>query len=242
MKTISIAALPFIALLVAGCRVASPVTSLPRTNFAADNESHEPSALSLFPSDQAVLGDEAVERALSTKLLLPLKARLGMVRFPDPGRTYWRDEDYVRLQEAQIETLSKALLDSGQAADAVLLPSLMTPTRASIPILRESAVRMQVDLLLILRIRSESYSKFRAFAKDKVKAHSTCELVLLDIRTGLVPFTRVVTRDRLELQAPADLDLLETTRRAEQGAATEALNAAAQHLVDYLKSAPRREN
>ncbi len=139
-----------------------------------------------------------------------------------------------------MDTLSKALLASYQIVEVTPLPSLMTPSRVSIPVLREAAVRMQADLLLVFRVGSDTYSQYRAFAKDKAKAYSTCEFVLLDIRTGLVPFTRVVSRERLELKQPADLDLSETMRRAEQGSAAEALKAAAEDLVNFVKSVPRK--
>ena len=94
--------------------------------------------------------------------------------------------------------------------------------------------------MLVFRVGSDTYSQYRAFAKDKAKAYSTCELVLLDVRTGLVPFTRVVSRERLELKQAADLDLSETMRRAEQGSAAEALKVAAEDLVNFVKSVPRK--
>ena len=212
----------------------------------AEYAAKEPVATSLFPSDQAVLGDEAVGRILSSKLELPAKAKLALLKFPDAegsrdyGRHYWRDEEYAKLQQSQVDTLSRALLASDQIAEVTPLPSLMTPSRVSIPILREAAVRMQADLLLVFRVGSETYSQYRSLAKDKAKAYSTCEMVLLDVRTGLVPFTRVVSRERLELKQPADLDLSETLRRAEQTAAAEALKAAAEDLVHFVKSVPRK--
>jgi len=67
-------------------------------------------------------------------------------------------------------------------------------------------------------------------------------LVLLDVRTGLVPFTRVVSRERLELKQSADLDLSETMRRAEQASAAEALKVAADDLVGFVKLVPRKGN
>jgi len=115
----------------------------------------------------------------------------------------------------------------------------MTPRQVSIPVLREAAVRLQADLLLVFRLGSDTYSQYRAFAKDKVKAYSTCEVVLLDVRTGLVPFTRVVSRERLELKQTTDLDLSETMRRAEQASAIDALKAAAEDLVRFVKTVPR---
>jgi hypothetical protein len=99
---------------------------------------------------------------------------------------------------------------------------------------------MQADLLLVFRVSSDTYSQYRAFTKDKVKAYSTCELVLLDVRTGLVPFTRVVSRERVELKQPTDFDLTETMQRAEQAAAAEALKIAAEDLVTFIKSVPRK--
>jgi len=210
-------------------------------------EARPPIATSLFPSDQAVLGDEAVARVLSSKLELPAKAKLALMRFPDAegwgsrsyGRHYWRDEEYLKVQEVQLETLSAPLISSDRIAEVTPLPSLMTPRQVSIPVLREAAVRLQADLLLVFRVGSDTYSQYRAFAKDKVKAYSTCEVVLLDVRTGLVPFTRVVSRERLELKQTTDLDLSETMRRAEQASAIDALKAAAEDLVRFVKTVPR---
>jgi hypothetical protein len=156
------------------------------------------------------------------------------------GQYYWRDEEYLKLQQSQIDSVTQTLRSSDQILEVTPLLSLMTPARVSIPILREAAVRMQADLLLVFRVSSDTYTQYRAFAKDKVKAYSTCEMVLLDIRTGLVPFTRVISRDRLELKQSADLDLSETMRRAEQTSAAESLKTAAEDLVAFLKSTPRQ--
>jgi hypothetical protein len=244
MKIIQILPLACAGILASGCR-STPQAVTP-VMASSEYAAKEPIATSLFPSDQAVLSDDAVARILSSKLELPAKAKLALMKFPDVegsryyGRNYWRDEEFLKLQQSQVDTLSQALVASDQIAEVTPLPSLMTPSRLSIPILREAAVRMQADLLLVFRVGSDTYSQYRAFAKDKAKAYSTCELVLLDVRTGLVPFTRVTSRERLELKQPADLDLSETMRRAEQTSAGEALKAAAQDLVSFVKSVPRK--
>jgi len=207
-----------------------------------------PIATSLLPSDQAVLGDESVARILSSKVELPASSKLALMRFPDSdgsgsryyGRYYWRSEAYLQVQQAQIETISAPLLASDQIAEVTPLPSLMTPERISIPVLREAAVRLQADLLLVFRVRSNTYSQDRTFAKDRVKAYSTCEMVLLDVRTGLVPFTRVTSRERLELKQPDDWDLTDTRRRAEQESVLEALATAADDLVAFIASVPQK--
>jgi hypothetical protein len=243
MKTPQVLGFLCAAALLSGCATMPQRTVMATTEYAAK----EPIATSLFLSDQAVLGDEAVKRILSSKLELPGKAKLALMKFPDNqgwgarfyGPYYWRNEEYLKLQQAQADTLSKALLASDQIVEVIPLPSLMIPQQMSIPVLREAAVRMQADLLLVFRLAGDTYSQYRLFAKDKAKAYSTCELVLLDIRTGLVPFARVLTRERLELQQSTDLDLAETMRRAEERAAAEALQTAAAELVQFVKSVPR---
>lgn len=208
-----------------------------------------PVSVSLFPSDQAVLSDEAVAKILSSKLELPAKAKLALMKFSNEGfgvryygSYYWRDEQYLKLQQAQVDTLTGALLASDQVVEATPLPSLMIPKEMSIPVLREAAVRMQADLLLVYRVSSDTYSQYRLFKKDQVKSYSTCEVVLLDVRTGLIPFTRVISRERLDLKQPSDLDLTETMRRAEQEATIEALKAAANDMVEFIKSVPRKSS
>ena len=230
------------ALLLSGC------ASYPKQPVMLTQEYGErpPIATSLLPSDQRVLSDEAVAKILSSRLTLPNPSKLALMRFPERdgwgsrryGSYYWRDEGYLAVQQAQMETISSTLLTSERIAEVTPLPTLMTPERISIPVLREAAVRLQADLVLVFRVGSDTYWQDRTFAKDRVKAYSTCELVLLDVRTGLVPFTRVVSRERLATKDSKDLDLSETGRRAEEESAVEALKAAAQDLAAFLERVP----
>src|SRR6186997_2049595 len=220
MRPSSALCLVFAAALLSGC-AKMPGASAPLM-ASAEYAAREPIATSLFPSDQAVLSDEAVARILASKLELPVKAKLALLKFPAGdgvrhyGSYYWSDETYLKLQQAQVDALTQALLASEQITEVAPLPSLMTPNRVTLPVLREAAVRMQADLLLVYRLGSDTYSQYRTFAKDKVKSFSTCELVLLDVRTGLVPFARVVSRERLETKAKTDFNISETMQRAEQ--------------------------
>lgn len=241
--------LPFVLTLAAAAALCGCDTPQQRSSVMATPEyaAREPIATSLFPSDQAVLSDEAIAKILSSKLELPIRAKVAIMRFPDNewgsryyGGDFWRDEVYLKLQEAQMDTLTKAMLASDQVAEVAPLPSLMTPKELSIPVLREAAVRMQADLLLVFRVNSDTYSQYRLFSKDRVKAYSTCELVLLDVRTGLVPFARVISRESEEVKQPGDLDLTETMRRAEQNSAASALDSAGDELVKFVKSAPKK--
>jgi hypothetical protein len=230
-----------VAALIAGCQaMPQAVTPVePRAALANAEEQH-PLARSLFPADQAVLSDEAISKILSSKMEIPTQAKLALMKFPGTRRYYWSDEDTLSLQQEHVDTLSKALLKSEAIHDVTPLPSLMTPQNASIPLLREAAVRMQSELLLVFRVTTDTYFRYRSFSSDKTKAYSTCELVLLDVRTGLIPFTAVVTRDRFEARAREDLSLAETMRRAEKLAADEALRSAADDLVRFIQKVSRK--
>jgi hypothetical protein len=232
-----------LAAVLCGCQAPAPQYATPYDNAALLGRKETSLEGSLFPSDQAVLSDEAISRVLGGKVELPPRTRVAVIKFPDSrlyGRHYWSDEDFVKVQQQHIEALSTALQGTPQIQHVVPLPSLLTPEKPSIPVLREAAVRVQADLLLVFRIGSDTYWKYRVFAKDKVKAYSTCELVLLDVRTGVVPFTSVVTRERIEEKAASDLDLAETMRRAEQQAAVEALRSSAEGLIRSLRNLPTK--
>lgn len=249
----------FVALLVADLLLASGCDTVPQSRRAglsntpqtptaslmdSERPEKEPSPVSLFPADQAILPDAAVAKILSSSVRVYEHPKLAIIKFPDQGAQYygpyyWRNEDYVKLQESQITALTSPL-PLEEMGRVFPLPSLMTPRQMSIPLLREAAVRVQADLLLIYRTHSDTYTRWRAFAKDKVKAYSTCEVVVLDIATGIAPFTTVMTRDRLETKTSEDLDFSETTRRAEQGATSDALHAAADDLAKFVKTMKRR--
>src|SRR6266705_3699489 len=127
MKTTHILSLAIAGALLSGCaNMPSAVTPMMAT---AEYSAKEPIATSLFPSDQAVLGEEAVSRILSSKLELPAKAKLALMRFPEGegsgsryGRYYWRDEQYLKIQQAQVDTLSATLMSSEQIPEVTPLP------------------------------------------------------------------------------------------------------------------------
>jgi hypothetical protein len=198
---------------------------------------------SLFKSDQVVLDDEAIARILSSKLAMPNHARVAVIKYPGSqhgawrvyGSNYWRSEDYLKTQQDYTDAVIERLSASPHISEVILLPSLLTPDDATIPVLREAAVRLQANLLLIYRITSDIYYRPRMFSDDQVKAYSTCEAVLLDVRTGIIPFTTVITKESQTQKEKKDLDVAETMRRAESSAVLDSLNSVSNQLVSFLE-------
>ncbi len=232
-----------VALTLASCNVP------PRMMMTQDYQNRPAISGSLFKSDQDVMSDETINRILTSKLQLPPKAKIALMRFQGGlgnenfGYLYrgfysMYSEDYLRLQQTHVDTLSAHLLTLPRVMEVTPLPSLLTPQSPTVPILREAAVRLQADLLLIYRITTDVYSEYNTFSKDEAKAYSTCEFVLLDVRTGLIPFTSMTTRDFYTKAIDTDLNLAETGRRAERLASLQSLAISSQQLLDFLKTVP----
>jgi hypothetical protein len=240
-----------LVVFVCGCQSEDLSSSreMPAVETSLYNAAPTPPVLteSLFKSDQAVMEEEAVRRILGSKVNLPTDAKVAIMKFGGIedaamryyGPYYWRTEDYIKAQQEYIDTISKRLVASGRIREASPLPSLLTPHNASIPTLREAAVRLQADLLLVFRVSSNLYYEPKWFKQDEVKAYSTCEIVLLDVRTGIIPFTTIATKDRLEKKSEADQNVSETMRRAEMGAVTDSLAAACDKLAEFLTASPK---
>ncbi len=203
-------------------------------------------AHSLLNTDKVVLDEKAIKTILSSRVVLPKKGHLGIMKFPgyEGGATsyygydYWRSESYIKTQQEYVNTLSTEMLKSDRIVAVTLIPSLLAPYDATIPILREAAVRLQADLLLVFRITSDIYQQYKMDGIDEVKAFSTCEAVLLDIRTGLIPYTTLVTKESVQALKETDSDLNETRRRAEKEAIRSSLNIVSNELTEFLKSVP----
>ncbi len=203
-------------------------------------------AHSLLKADRVVLDEKAIKTILSSRVVLPKQGHLGIIKFPGSegaalefyGYDYWRSENYIKTQQEYMETLSEKMQKSGRIAAVTLIPSLLAPRDATIPILREAAVRLQADLLLAYRITSDVYHQYKNSEVDEVKAFSTCEAVLLDIRTGLIPYTTLVTKESMQVRKHTDSNISETRSRAEKEAIKASLSVVANELTEFLKSVP----
>ena len=199
---------------------------------------------SLFPSDQRVISQAAIDTILTSKIQLPKNSKIALINFPSEnsqrsslyGYGFWRSEDYLKLQQSYIDTLSSHLLQSDFAESVIHLPSMLTPIEPTLPILREAAVRLQSPIMIVFRIYSDIYEEFRFFRGNKAKAFATLELVVLDIRTGIIPFTSIVTEEYLTEKIDSDSNFRETMKRAEREATLKSLNKASNNLSVFFIS------
>ena len=111
----------------------------------------------------------------------------------------------------------------------------MISSAPNITSMRETAVRLQADLLLVFSVTSDLYYKYRVFSKDEAKAFATTECMLMDIRTALVPFSTIITRDHFAKKTDADANLEELRKRTERMAIMQTLTETGNRVVEYMK-------
>ncbi|MEO0333393.1 MAG: hypothetical protein AAF223_17200, partial [Bacteroidota bacterium] len=119
---------------------------------------------SLFNDPNATLSEEAIQRLLDGRIELPDSMRIAIYRYGSNStnryyRNWWYDEEYLKTQQSYQEALSQKIDSVNSVKRIILMPQLMITKNPNITQLREAAVRLQADLLLVYTINSDIYYK-----------------------------------------------------------------------------------
>jgi hypothetical protein len=220
--------------VLGGC--ASPVSTMSRPDAYYESVSSSQTAGSLFSGDAATLSDEAIQRILEFQYEPPALSRVALMPFGREIWSTWSEELALASEDMQKEVLDR-LRASPRVYDASYLPSILVPENRTVPHLREAAARYQADLLLVYRSYCQSFERYRLFAADKSRAYCGVEAVLLDTRTGLVPFTTVATRSFDVVENRNDTNFRETRLRAQLDATAAAMGDVSAEIVQFLAEA-----
>lgn len=193
--------------------------SLPRYSNGSSRESITES---LFADKDRTLSEEDIQRLLNGKLNLSDTLRVALFRYGMNNRYYnkfyaYADESTIHSQQDYIDTLISGLKDNRRVQNVHPIPSLMLSSSPTITQLRETSVRLLSDLLIVYSSTSDIYYKYKTFKKDEAKAFATTEVIIMDIRTGLIPFSTTITKDYLTKSLSGEL-IAETRKRAEKEA------------------------
>lgn len=228
-----------LAILALALSTVSCVAAKRSTSYLSslDYQARETLSQSLFREDVSLISNEEIERVLSSKVELPRDARLILLQLGS-------DADILVLPQAdseEVDALSRLFEQvsaSNRLTSVALLPSLLVPRNLSVAKLRESAARFQGDLLFIYRVPCQQFRRNRFLGQDEAKAYCLAEGVLLDVRTGIIPFSGVGTSVFEAVENPEDLNSYETLRRSQAEAVVLALDELAAELTSFLDAAP----
>ncbi len=192
----------------------------------AQVENNEP----LFGTSGGLLADKDIKRILNYRLKLPAKNRIAILKLSN--NSYWRhySKDFAQLTESIATGFVGQLRQSSRIYDASFLPSMLVPEKRTVPFLREAAARYQADLLLAYRTNCQTFQKYRFIDPDETKAYCSVEAVLLDVRSGIVPFTVISSNEFSAKKTAADTNFNETIKKAELTAVGESLKEVAVQL------------
>ena len=221
--------------VISGC----VTTSTDPSYMASDAyRQREAADTTLFASDQAVLGGQSIERILNSRVQLPTRARLAVLALRRyGGHGLWSPDAAESEKQRKTEVITQ-LKQSSRLADVSLLPTILTPKKKGIPQLREAAARFQAHLLLVYDTQYDTFEKYRLFRTDQARAYCTVEAILLDVRTGIVPFTSVSLQQYEVKKEKDDMNLREASMRAQMAAEARALTEIAADLVEFLERVP----
>ncbi|MES2849347.1 MAG: hypothetical protein V4685_09845, partial [Bacteroidota bacterium] len=163
----------------------------------------------------STISEENIQKILDGIYQMPQQLRVALVKVDgnSEGRYYWNDESYLKIQQSYIDHFTSTLLQSSRIKKVTLIPDLLVAKQLTYTHLREAAVRMQADVVVLFSVTSDIYTKYKTFAKDDIKAFATTQLVILDVRTGLVPFSAISTKDVLSHKKKEETDFYEARSR-----------------------------
>jgi hypothetical protein len=195
----------------------------------------DPILESLFDAKDRTISEENIRKLLDGKLLLPDTIRIAVYNYSKAplNRYYYgntTDEDYLKAQQSFVDTLVKTIYKSNKVKKVTLIPAMMITKSPNITTMRETAVRLQSDLLLVFSVTSDIYYKYRLFNKDEAKAYATAECMLMDVRTAMVPYSSIVTSDFFSKKSETDANLEELRKRAEKTAILQSLGESGTRL------------
>lgn len=222
---------------MSSCRTAH----IPSLAYSTPAQDSQVLTKSLFSYEGSSISEEDIARILSSEIQLSDTVRVAILNYSSNSinryySSYWSNEEFLKLQQSFIEIFKEKLEANGKVKRVVLMPKLMIGANPNIFTLRESAVRLQADLFLVFSINSDIYYRYKVFKKDEAKAYATAEALLMDVRTGIIPYSEIVTREKQVVKDNTiDLSDQDTQKRAENGAIQATLEELSTRLSQYLR-------
>jgi hypothetical protein len=202
----------------------------------------EPLAAELDLGD-AGAPDSLIAGLMAHRLAWPAQVAVAVLHLRGPlARQWWGSGESGETSQMLADSAIGAVAQSPRVSRASALPALLVPNWPSVGALRESAARLQAAALLVYRPSCRVYERTPFVGSPQYRAQCTLEVVLLDTRSGVMPFATVVTRERVTQKQRGEFDRSETLRRAQVEAIVSALHEVGSRLGEALRQVPLAEH
>lgn len=233
---------PFLlmAVFIISCGTSRPNSGVLDGSSGAEYTEPEIITQSLFNDKESNLSEADIQRLLNGKIVLPDTLRIALLNYSHNRNNryytyYWSNEEYLQLKQRSIDTLRSQISALANVQKVTPMPAILANTNSKLVQMREAAVRLQSDLLLIYHLRSDIYYQYKFFQKDIAKAYATCELVLMDVRTGMIPFSTIRTTEYTTRKQEQDINIDELRKRAEERAILQTLGKVGAEVAVFLR-------
>ncbi len=187
------------------------------------------------------LSSEQISNLLSKKVNLKRPLKMAVVKLIHQNDIYSNDITYSEIKFQQTimtnETAKhfKYIVEkSNYIKDVSLIPDFIMPKEDDFKSLRDVAALMQADLLLILQTKRYTDYDFNLTKKNEAKAIATIQAIVLDVKTGVIPFTSIATNEFLAKKGKKDFSNKELEIRATISAESNALKELSKDLATYF--------
>jgi hypothetical protein len=202
-------------------------------HMASDDYQKKPQLRQSLVSSSEPLNEVAIQKILSSRVVMPKIINLAIVRLSDSA-------DGLDFQMIDQEIADKFYNKSnwGTRVQSVTpVPQVMIARPATIASLRQAAVLLQADALLIIKPISYSDWKFQWFEDNKAKGTTSLEILLLDTRTSVVPYTSIVTETAVIAKENSDYTNYELMNRAKKASEHKALLQVPSAVLKFISNA-----
>lgn len=185
--------------------------------------------------------DTSIENLLDRQFSLPSRIVVGILHLPGPSaRISWYASGDLSDQTQAVADSAVAVLGRAPRVErATTLPVMVVGEHYTIASLREAAARLQAHVLLVYRPSCKFYQRDPFIGAPQYRAVCTSEAVALDTRSGLLPFSTVVTREYVTQKQRGDFDESATWRRAQLQAVVFAVLEVGTRLGTFLGGVPQ---
>ena len=175
------------------------------------------------------LTEDAIQKILNSKIKVPNKVSLAITRI---NSSY----DFQRIDDEVANNFYDIKNWGNKVQSVIPVPQVLINAPINVSGLRRSAVLLQADLLLIVMPYSYGNWKFKWFEENKAKATTSLEVLLLDVRTGVIPFTSIITETIEISKNKKEYNNAELVSRARITSEKKALLQVASQVESFLKS------
>lgn len=193
---------------------------------------------SLFNDKSTSISEENIQIILEGNYSLPNDLRVSIVKLGNNQsvRDYnWVNEAYLKSQQAYLDKFVDIFEQSNRIKRISVIPDILVSNNPTFTNIREAAVRTQSDIVVIYSINSNIYSKYRLFAKSDIKAFATIQFIIMDVRTGLIPFSTIVTNDFQSKKQDDELNENETVNRIKSKAVLLTIEEIGDQINSFFK-------